>query len=135
MKLITNIKAWIFACLLLAQIPLFAQTDPPGDVTTNSITIPTAEQRIKEFDKQIDKKHKELKELVQLYERANSAQKASLKKQIEKKLNILFDLNLKKREMEINLLEMQFRQIKGELDNRKRSKEQIVSKKLRELLE
>ena len=68
------------------------------------------------------------------YQKASSAEKEKIKKELEKNLNNLFDLKEMQRESEVKVLEAEIKKLKQKIASRKNNKSTIIRRRTEELL-
>ena len=68
------------------------------------------------------------------YQKASSAEKEKIKKELEKNLNNLFDLKEMQRESEVKVLEVEIKKLKQKIASRKNNKSTIIRRRTEELL-
>ena len=68
------------------------------------------------------------------YQKASSAEKEKIKKELEKNLNNLFDLKEMQRESEVKVLEAEIKKLKQKIASRKNNKNTIIRRRTEELL-
>ena len=94
-----------------------------------------------EFEKEMVENSKKINELdlqteilgVQ-YMHANAQERTKIKKELQSKLEILFDLKEKERSNEVQMLERELAELKSSLEVRKRNKADIILRRLSELI-
>ncbi|MEM6264596.1 MAG: hypothetical protein AAGI38_18940 [Bacteroidota bacterium] len=122
---------------VLFAITLSAQVNSPDNqrLTPKSITAgQNTSISAQEYKTLSAQRKAELEELVRNYQRASSSQKAAYQKAIKAKLEELFDLNVRKREGEIQRLEQEIRDVRRSLEIRKLNKDKMVERQLNEVL-
>jgi len=93
------------------------------------------------FEKEMVENSKKINELdlqteilgVQ-YMHANAQERTKIKKELQSKLEILFDLKEKERSNEVQMLERELAELKSSLEVRKRNKADIILRRLSELI-
>jgi hypothetical protein len=94
-----------------------------------------------EFEKQMVQNSKRINELdlqtetlgIQ-YLHANAQERIGIKKELQSKLEILFDLKEKERKSEVEMLERELAELKTSLEVRKKNKADIILRRLSELI-
>ena len=68
------------------------------------------------------------------YEHANDKEKTKIINDLKSKLNLLFDMKEKARNLEVEMLEKELAQLKKSLKVRKNNKSEIINRRLNELI-
>jgi hypothetical protein len=68
------------------------------------------------------------------YMHANAQERTSIKKELQSKLEMLFDLKEKERKSEVEMLERELAELKASLEVRKNNKADIILRRLSELI-
>lgn len=94
-----------------------------------------------QFEKEMVENNKRINELdlqtetlgIQ-YIHANAQERTKIKKELQSKLEILFDLKEKERRNQVEILERELAELKSSLEIRKRNKADIILRRLSELI-
>ena len=84
--------------------------------------------------KQEDDLDRQTQELSMQYRRAPTAQRDGLKKQIEKVVGEQFEVRQQRRQLELKRLEDELQRLREAIEKRTKSREQLVGKRVAELL-
>ena len=90
----------------------------------------------KMFDKQqkIEQVEMHTEALGFLYQNSKSNEQQKIKTQLKNELEQLFDLKEEQRRLDVEMLEFQLQELKTSLDARKKNKNEIINRRLNELI-
>jgi hypothetical protein len=137
------IRFYIITISLLVGISLFAAPSIQGQTGTElkPKSVPrtvgvdeSSGNSPADFARQSELKEQEVNRLVMLYRSAATGEKAGIRQQIYDALNALFEINLRKREAELQALEAELEDVRRGLYFRQMNKKKIVEGRLKELL-
>jgi hypothetical protein len=94
---------------------------------------PLEKQRF-EQQQSIEQTEMHTKALGFLYQNAKSDEQQKIKTQLKKELEKLFDLKEHERRLEVEMLESEIKELRASLDARKNNKNEIINRRLNELI-
>ena len=140
MNHISQIFTLVFTCILLSLPAIgFAQPPQNGQDSRPFQRVVGVDESsgnsYVNYDKLSKEKEAEVAKLVSLYKDAGPEDKITYRKQLMVALDELFEINLNKKEAELQALEEELADVRRGLEFRRMNKKKIVDNRLRELID